>query len=483
MKKILSLSLILSVFILAMIGCKKDSVTATGFDGNAIDNYDLVQVTNANTNMFVTFSLTGDKYDSVVIYVYPQGTNITKAVTKKVIKTVSAVKTDVVTSIPFPSTAAAPTGTYTVDINMYNGSSVKKQKVYQVNLQNNQTQDFCDIPTTDLPAGANTWIKLYSTLPVPATEDVYITGSFEADNGGGGNWTGGASKFKMIRLSSTCFYIALNLTTAHEFKFTNGSWPTESLLNDGGTPENAKWNGKPVQTFIRYNWKGKTIVNQPLIGNAQALPNNGIKFGAMSVVADVYTLLDTAQYFLVKKGGDLADKTYPMYRISGTTKVVGAVPKDASAQYYVVRGGKVGVSLYGFDKTVAWDGKTNPVSVKTPFFKGDAGIQGVPANLFIVGDATPGSWDNPVPVPSQQFIKVPNTNTFELTLTLNAGASYLFLPVNGDWGHKFGGKEKTGGPLLADNEVPGSNTPSPDVKGSYKITVDFEKEVYTVTKL
>jgi hypothetical protein len=48
-----------------------------------------------------------------------------------------------------------------------------------------------------------------------------------------------------------------------------------------------------------------------------------------------------------------------------------------------------------------------------------------PANLFIVGGATPGSWTNPVPVPSQQFTQ--NTKgIFQLTLPLTANESYLF---------------------------------------------------------
>ena len=54
-----------------------------------------------------------------------------------------------------------------------------------------------------------------------------------------------------------------------------------------------------------------------------------------------------------------------------------------------------------------------------------------PDNLYIVGDATPGGWNNPVPVPSQQFIKV-DDYSFSIIVNLNAApASYLFLPVNG----------------------------------------------------
>jgi hypothetical protein len=104
-----------------------------------------------------------------------------------------------------------------------------------------------------------------------------------------------------------------------------------------------------------------------------------------------------------------------------------------------------------------------------------------PDNLYIVGDATAGGWNNPVPVPSQQFTKA-DAYTFSIIVNLNAApASYLFLPVNGDWSHKYGGSSATGGTLLKDGDVPGSNTPAPATAGLYKITVNFQTNSYSVT--
>lgn len=105
----------------------------------------------------------------------------------------------------------------------------------------------------------------------------------------------------------------------------------------------------------------------------------------------------------------------------------------------------------------------------------------VPPNLYIVGDATPGGWSNPVP-PSQQFTKV-DDYSYSITIGLTAGKSYLFLPVNGKWDHKYGGTSATGGTLLADGAVPGSNTPAPSVSGVYKIVVNFQTNTYTLTKI
>ena len=103
-----------------------------------------------------------------------------------------------------------------------------------------------------------------------------------------------------------------------------------------------------------------------------------------------------------------------------------------------------------------------------------------PTNLYIVGDATAGGWNNPVPTPSQQFTRISLTD-FQLTVALTAGKSHLFLPLNGDWGHKFGGTSATGGTILADGALP-ANTPAPDVSGNYLIDVNFLTGQYTLTK-
>jgi len=105
----------------------------------------------------------------------------------------------------------------------------------------------------------------------------------------------------------------------------------------------------------------------------------------------------------------------------------------------------------------------------------------VPMNLYIVGDATAGGWNNPVPTPSQQFTKL-DTYTFAIVVNLTATKSYLFLPVNGDWSHKFGGATDGSAPatLLADGGVPGSNTPAPSSDGQYLIVVNFATNTYSV---
>jgi starch-binding outer membrane protein SusE/F len=103
----------------------------------------------------------------------------------------------------------------------------------------------------------------------------------------------------------------------------------------------------------------------------------------------------------------------------------------------------------------------------------------IPVNLYIVGDATAGAWNNPVPVPSQQFTQLSN-GEFSISIPLLNSGSYLFLPLNGDWTNKYGGASATGGPLLFDSAVPSTNTPCPAAAGTYTIDVNFFSNQYTV---
>lgn len=104
--------------------------------------------------------------------------------------------------------------------------------------------------------------------------------------------------------------------------------------------------------------------------------------------------------------------------------------------------------------------------------------------LFLVGDASPGGWSNPVPVPSQQFTQTSPT-TFELITPIVGGNSYLLLPVNGSWSDKYGGlgANNTNNPDSDDFKRGGGDLKAPAVSGNYKIVVDFQAGRFTLTKL
>lgn len=104
--------------------------------------------------------------------------------------------------------------------------------------------------------------------------------------------------------------------------------------------------------------------------------------------------------------------------------------------------------------------------------------------LFLVGSATAGDWSNPVPVPTQEFTKIDATH-YEITVPLIGGKEYLMLPVNGDWGSKYGNKCGSDGCNSAtgdDFAAAGNNIKGPANSGTYTIKVNFVSGKFTVTQ-
>ena len=104
--------------------------------------------------------------------------------------------------------------------------------------------------------------------------------------------------------------------------------------------------------------------------------------------------------------------------------------------------------------------------------------------LFIVGDATPGGWGNPVPTPSQEFTKIDDLH-YEIKIALIGGNKFLLLPDNGSWSHKYAvaktaDQNPSGGDFGFDF---GGDIPAPASSGNYKISVDFQRGKYSVTAL
>lgn len=104
--------------------------------------------------------------------------------------------------------------------------------------------------------------------------------------------------------------------------------------------------------------------------------------------------------------------------------------------------------------------------------------------LYLVGSASPGGWSNPVPTPSQKFTQVSPT-LYELTIAVTGGQSYLFLPVNGSWADKYGfDGANNANDVNADNlKRGGGDMKAPAASGNYKISVDFQRGRFTLTKL
>jgi hypothetical protein len=109
--------------------------------------------------------------------------------------------------------------------------------------------------------------------------------------------------------------------------------------------------------------------------------------------------------------------------------------------------------------------------------------------LFIIGDATASGWNyNPVADPAQKFTRLDSV-TYEGTFFLNGGKQYLLLP-NGNWNTKYAVQNNSitglsAGGSFGYNSGSGSvfndNFPAPAKTGMYKIRVDFQNGIFTVT--
>lgn len=101
--------------------------------------------------------------------------------------------------------------------------------------------------------------------------------------------------------------------------------------------------------------------------------------------------------------------------------------------------------------------------------------------LFLVGDASPGGWANPVPA-SQEFTKVSDTK-YQLTVALSGGKSMLMLPLNGSWGDKYGFDGANNSNVAEGDNLKrgGGDIKVPPANGTYKIVADFQIGKFTIT--
>jgi hypothetical protein len=91
-------------------------------------------------------------------------------------------------------------------------------------------------------------------------------------------------------------------------------------------------------------------------------------------------------------------------------------------------------------------------------------------------------WTNSPPT-TQKFTKV-NATLFELTVALKGGNSYTFLSTFGSWNDKYSIAIKNNPDAVngGDFQWQGEDIMAPAVSGTYKISVDFQRGKFTVTK-
>jgi hypothetical protein len=278
----------------------------------------------------------------------------------------------------------------------------------------------------------------------------------------------------------------LSLDAASEFKLTRGDWGKVMKKANGNDYDNVKWNGKSKQVIVVEKWadKPETITAPPPA--EPPLPAEAIKPGKNTIVVNVGTVATGAKYYLVKKGATTLDGASPLYQVGITTQMAGAVPKEAGAEYIVVKDviAKMGVNGFGYDITVKLDGMTNPVksNVSIGGFKTEYTPPYPTTSLLLVGGTTPAGWNNSGSN-TQTFT---STATGKFTITINLDPSrpdpgMLIIPVVGNWDSKIG--KASGTPLSGILSFGSANLDAPTTAGNYKIDVDFVAATYTLTKL
>jgi starch-binding outer membrane protein SusE/F len=116
----------------------------------------------------------------------------------------------------------------------------------------------------------------------------------------------------------------------------------------------------------------------------------------------------------------------------------------------------------------------------------------LPANneIWVVGGASPGGWNNPLGSPyitNQKFTRLSSTK-YELVVNLNANDGYLILPVMGSWSTKYcleDGTDRattTGGGDFVFKGGGGADFLSPTPGGTFKISLDFQLGKFTVVR-
>jgi hypothetical protein len=475
-------SFILSFFVL---GCSEDEVEPS-FEELRNQSYDLVVVSDANTNVPISFKASGTDLERVTVEITPQGSS-TVIASNSLNKITSENLNRVNMTVAFPGNDVAPSGLYTVNYKMIAKNGEQSVGTYDINVVNNVAPVLCDY-TSALPNGKTVWIRLYvpegETLPT-TDNTIYLTGSFGTREGGT-DWDGGGASnpHKFTRLTSTCYELAMNLVSGDEFKITRGNWDKQLATATGAEGSNIKYNGESSISITVYNWRDKpTVTPKATAGEILNIPAEAVKSGMLTVVATLATGIDakSGDYYVVEKGATNITNGYKMIAFEESNMVAAAVPKKSGAEYIVVKGNaaSTGRNRYGFVQSAIWDGKTNPLRINVGTFSAPAFTLG--NKIVIVGGATPGDWG----VTSGQNFTKTAEGKYSITIDLKANSEYLLLPEYNQWDNKwgFGAGNASKGTFAVQGSGSNLNT-NGLTAGRYKIDVDFTtgNGTYTLTK-
>lgn len=480
----LSKMLLMLTISLAVLSCKKNDGLNFLTEKDLVD-YDLVQLSNSSPNIPLSFEYgDGGVPDSVGAYIYRH--NTTTLVSKNIIKQLTQNSISGATiSIPFPLPSVAPSGLHTIELILYGKNGAQSKKSFTVNIINAQTPQppSCQYPELPLPAGRNAWIRI--TAPEnTGSDDVFITGNFEGAMGGG-DWSGGGNTtFRMTRIpNSRCYYVAVNLQSGAEFKFTRGDWGKRVQDGNGADVPNFVWNGQTTQSFLVENWSDRVVIAP----RPDVIPQSAIQTGKLTVVVDVDPTLAGGNWFIMKRGGNFnTDKIAMTVFNSNPNKYAASIPRESGVRYLIYKtdANNNVINAYGIDQAAIWDGTTNPVTIYANRLKPAGPIRAISTTLALVGGASPQGWNNSANNP-QVFTIVPNSQNYRFTYTValsTGNGGFLLIPTPGDWGQKWGarGSFRMGNVVWDGSDFAGAPTAAD--AGNYKIDVDFERGTYLLTK-
>ncbi len=322
-------------------------------------------------------------------------------------------------------------------------------------------------------------LTLSWTFPAHATDSSNIKYVIEIDSTGR-NFSKAVSRTVVGQLSST--YLAKELNAillgfgfAFNVAYDVDVRVTSSYLNNNErlTSNTIKLRMTPykIPPKVAPPASGKLF----LVGNATGGGwNNPVpvplqEFAKLDSVtyAGVFDLSSNAEYLVLPVNGDwtnkysVANKSLPGLALGGDFgyNLSDNFPSPTIQGKYII----------------TLDFQAGKTSVK-PF------VGTLPTNLFIVGDATPGGWNNPVPEPAQKLTRL-NSAEWQVSLAIVGAKQFLLLPVNGDWSNKY---------AVADNSIAGlwnggtfgynlpQNFPGPPTSGTYKVNVNFVNHKFTI---
>ncbi len=301
----------------------------------------------------------------------------------------------------------------------------------------------------------------------PSNDSLYIVGS--ATPGGWSNPIPAAdvAAQTFTEVSPTDYKITVQLIGGDEYKFIsqNGSWGNNWGISVADNP--AEVNGGA------FTFNSNNILAPSLTGSYTIEVN-------FTTNTFTITLASTPKVTITSfSPTSAAAGTTDTIRGGGFTGATSVSFGGVAATSYTVLNDSTLTAVVG-------KGASGNVQVIAP--KGTGILSGFTYNtntLFIVGNATIGGWNNPIPSAdsaAQQFIQISPTE-YKITVQLFADSSYKFIPQDGSWTISYGisvandPNEINGGAFVSG----GNNILAPATTGVYVIDVNFATNTFTVT--